>query len=108
MPTKVVFVTSCVPALGGMYGAVLPDPIPNSEVKRARADDSTAHAVAKVGSCPFMIDLPKTGGLSYFRELLIFGPSDGALRSRIAVHYMKTPGLSPGAFCFYHDIIKSR
>jgi bifunctional UDP-N-acetylglucosamine pyrophosphorylase / glucosamine-1-phosphate N-acetyltransferase len=40
--------------LGGMYAAELPDPIPNSEVKRGRADDSLVHASAKVGSCPFM------------------------------------------------------
>jgi hypothetical protein len=36
-----------------MYAAELPDPIPNSEVKRGRADDSLAHASAKVGSCPY-------------------------------------------------------
>ncbi len=37
---------------GGIYAAVLPDPIPNSEVKRSGADDSLVHASAKVGSCP--------------------------------------------------------
>jgi hypothetical protein len=40
-----------------MYAAELPDPFPNSEVKRGRADDSLAHASAKVGSCPFMLKL---------------------------------------------------
>lgn len=38
--------------LGGLYGSVLPDPIPNSEVKGARADDTLAFASGKVGSCP--------------------------------------------------------
>ena len=40
-----------------MYAAELPDPFPNSEVKRGRADDSLVHASAKVGSCPFMLKL---------------------------------------------------
>ena len=40
--------------LGGMYAMELPDPISNSEVKCSRADDSLAHASAKVGSCPFI------------------------------------------------------
>lgn len=39
--------------MGGIYGTELPDPFPNSEVKRARADDSLVHASAKVGSCPY-------------------------------------------------------
>ena len=39
--------------LGGIYGTELPDPIPNSEVKRVCADDSLVHASAKVGSCPY-------------------------------------------------------
>ena len=39
---------------GGIYDAVLPDPFPNSEVKRVRANDSLAHASAKVGSCPLI------------------------------------------------------
>lgn len=42
---------------GGIYGLVRPDPIPNSEVKLARADDSPTHVGAKVGSCPFMLSL---------------------------------------------------
>lgn len=37
-----------------MYATELPDPFPNSEVKRGRADDSLAFASAKVGSCPFI------------------------------------------------------
>ncbi len=37
-----------------MYAAELPDPFPNSEVKRGRADDSLSDLSAKVGSCPFM------------------------------------------------------
>ena len=41
---------------GGIYGVVLPDPIPNSEVKRARADDTAMHVVGKVGSRPLMIE----------------------------------------------------
>ena len=40
---------------GGIYGAVLPDPIPNSELKSARADDTAMHVVGKVGSRPLMI-----------------------------------------------------
>lgn len=48
--------------LGGMYAAELPDPFPNSEVKRGRADDSLAHASAKVGSCPFMMKPSLTDG----------------------------------------------
>ena len=36
--------------LGGIYGAVRPDPIPNSVVKRVCADDSWAYVHAKVGS----------------------------------------------------------
>lgn len=36
-----------------MYAAELPDPFPNSAVKRGRADDSLVHASAKVGSRPF-------------------------------------------------------
>lgn len=47
---------------GDIYGVVLPDPIPNSEVKHARADDSTAHAAAKVGSCPLVLKPPLQGG----------------------------------------------
>lgn len=43
---------------GGIYGAVLPDPFSNSEVKRSRADDSPAHAGAKVGSCPLSKNSP--------------------------------------------------
>lgn len=43
---------------GGIYDAVLPDPIPNSEVKRVRANDSLAHASAKVGSCPLCKNSP--------------------------------------------------
>lgn len=35
-----------------MYAAELPDPFPNSEVKRGRADDSLSSLSAKVGSCP--------------------------------------------------------
>ena len=38
--------------MGGIYGWVRPDPFPNSEVKTACANDSLAHASAKVGSCP--------------------------------------------------------
>ncbi len=38
--------------VGDLYGVVLPDPFPNSEVKHARADDTLAHASGKVGSCP--------------------------------------------------------
>lgn len=48
-----------------MYAAELPDPFPNSEVKRGRADDSLVHASAKVGSCPFMLKLSFTG--EFFR-----------------------------------------
>ncbi len=36
---------------------VLPDPIPNSEVKHARANDSPTHVGAKVGGCPLIKDL---------------------------------------------------
>lgn len=43
--------------MGDIYGGVRPDPIPNSEVKTVRADDTTAHAAGKVGSCPLMKDL---------------------------------------------------
>lgn len=46
---------------GGIYGLVRPDPIPNSEVKLARADDSPTHVGAKVGSCPFMLNLSYKG-----------------------------------------------
>jgi hypothetical protein len=40
-----------------MYGVAQPDPIPNSVVKRTRADDSLALGLAKVGSCPFTKNL---------------------------------------------------
>ena len=43
---------------GGIYAAVLPDPISNSEVKRGCANDSPAHAGAKVGSCPLTKNSP--------------------------------------------------
>ena len=46
--------------MGGISGVVLPDPIPNSEVKRAWADDSYGFYLAKVGSCPLIKDLSKT------------------------------------------------
>lgn len=49
-----------------MYAAELPDPISNSEVKRGRADDSLAHASAKVGSCPFMLKPSLSDGFFVF------------------------------------------
>ena len=50
----------------------LPDPIPNSEVKRCRADDSLAHASAKVGSCPYMEKLSFTGEFFCYLVSLAF------------------------------------
>ena len=44
--------------VGGISSRARPDPIPNSEVKTAWANDSLAHASAKVGSCPIMISPP--------------------------------------------------
>jgi hypothetical protein len=44
--------------VGGSYGMERPDLFPNSAVKHARADDSLAHASAKVGSCPLNKTLP--------------------------------------------------
>ena len=44
--------------VGGISSRARPDPIPNSEVKTAWANDSLAHASAKVGSCPIMINSP--------------------------------------------------
>lgn len=52
-----------------MYGAVLPDPIPNSEVKRVCADDTPRFLGGKVGSCPFMETLSTRGVFSF--DLLI-------------------------------------
>ena len=51
------------PDRGGIYGAVRPDPFPNSEVKRARADDSSAYAGAKVGSRRLMLGPSQKDGL---------------------------------------------
>ncbi len=59
---------------GGISSVVLPDPIPNSEVKRAWADDSPTHVGAKVGSCPFMINPPSPGG--FFFWLVLFYTKD--------------------------------
>ncbi len=42
--------------VGDIYGWVRPDPFPNSEVKTACANDTTAHAVGKVGSRPLKKD----------------------------------------------------
>ena len=62
---------------GGISSVVLPDPIPNSEVKHAWADDTLTHVRGKVGSCPSMFRLrnisPKadsaTGGARLLRHL---------------------------------------
>ncbi len=50
---------------GGIYGAVRPDPIPNSAVKRIRADDSLAHASAKVGSCRLIKKIRANGSFLF-------------------------------------------
>lgn len=52
-----------------MYAAELPDPFPNSEVKRGRADDSLVHASAKVGSCPFIKKPSQKGGFFIFDNM---------------------------------------
>ena len=51
---------------GGIYGRALPDPIPNSEVKTVRANDTLSHDSGKVGSRPLMINPPKSGGFFFF------------------------------------------
>ncbi len=45
---------------------VIPDPIPNSEVKHARANDTLAHASGKVGGCPFMTNSSIKRGVFLF------------------------------------------
>ena len=50
---------------GDLSSVVLPDPIPNSEVKHAWADDSPGHPGAKVGSCPLVISPSYTEGLFF-------------------------------------------
>lgn len=51
--------------LGGIYGGARPDPIPNSAVKTARANDTLVHASGKVGNCP-LYKRPIQKGLVFF------------------------------------------
>lgn len=51
---------------------VLPDPIPNSEVKHAWADDTLAYASRKVGSCPLIRDPSKSDGSFYLSPVKTF------------------------------------
>ena len=55
---------------GGIYGRALPDPIPNSEVKTVRANDSPTHVGAKVGSRPLIKNPPLKGGFFYVKLYL--------------------------------------
>ncbi len=49
---------------------VIPDPIPNSEVKHAWANDSPTHVGAKVGGCP-LINTSPFGGVFILTFLFI-------------------------------------
>ncbi len=51
---------------GGISSAALPDPIPNSEVKRARANDSHTHVCAKVGGCLIYKKLSSKARVFYY------------------------------------------
>ena len=66
-----------------------PDPIPNSEVKRNRADDSVGSPHVKVGHCQALISKPRTDlvrGFFYARSNLndLLSYSDDSVGSRNA------------------------
>ena len=58
--------------VGGISSRARPDPIPNSEVKTAWANDSHTHVCAKVGGCPTMLSsVLKDGAFLILMELII-------------------------------------
>ena len=84
--------------VGGISSRARPDPIPNSEVKTAWANDSHTHVCAKVGGCP-LYQLLRLNRRSFcYSTMKIYRLALRSLGEAGAAHYILGLSLTEGSF----------
>ena len=87
--------------VGGISSRARPDPIPNSEVKTAWANDSHTHVCAKVGGCPLYIRPVLKRQVFYYIQVQSPSPPEGRAGERLPFPDDKMP------LCYTYFVIKS-